>query len=370
MVSPGALSSGTGVGGALGLIRTVSPVLSSLVESFELETLVPNLTPLGDDGFWRWSDVPYRTRGAQARATGGTTSIGRSTDPKHMLDVYVPSAPFPRPLLPTLMFWHGGGWQRGDKEHRFNTYGNVGIAAARAGYVGIVANYRLSPHVTHPEHVRDVAAAIKWARDNVRTFGGNGKDLFLCGHSAGAHLAALAACQPRWLAEAGMEEPLESVVSGVIGLCGVYNLPRLANTPLSPYLVEPAFGADPAHWRQASVTHQCGPASPLRQVPLLLVNAAEDFNLEQDAEELECRLRLPDEPSYDAGDEAADFAAARPDPGSPRQTIERHVVAPSNHVTLIGAVGQPEDHTTELIVDFIERHRRTPRSASMAVQPK
>ena len=45
------------------------------------------------------------------------------------------------------MFVHGGAWQRGDKQHLLNTYGNFGIACARAGAVGVVINYRLAPEV-------------------------------------------------------------------------------------------------------------------------------------------------------------------------------------------------------------------------------
>ena len=41
----------------------------------------------------------------------------------------------------------GGGWQRGDKNYRFNTYGNVGVALAKAGYCCFVMNYRLWPEV-------------------------------------------------------------------------------------------------------------------------------------------------------------------------------------------------------------------------------
>ena len=32
---------------------------------------------------------------------------------------------------------------------------------------------------------------------NIHQYGGDGANLFLCGHSAGAHLAMLAAAQPR-----------------------------------------------------------------------------------------------------------------------------------------------------------------------------
>jgi acetyl esterase/lipase len=74
-------------------------------------------------------------------------------------DIYVSATGFPRPLQPVLLFVHGGGWVRGDRQHDAmpGVYDNVGAAAAKAGVVGVVISYRLSPGVRHPEHTRDVA---------------------------------------------------------------------------------------------------------------------------------------------------------------------------------------------------------------------
>ncbi|CAM9494985.1 unnamed protein product, partial [Ectocarpus fasciculatus] len=85
---------------------------------------------------------------------------GDACDEKHRLDVYIPSAPFPRPLSRTCLFVHGGSWQRGDRRHPAvpdQFYGNVGRAFAAKGLVGLVMSYRLAPEVQHPEQVRDVA---------------------------------------------------------------------------------------------------------------------------------------------------------------------------------------------------------------------
>ena len=63
----------------------------------------------------------------------------------------MPKGSFPRPLAPVVVFVHGGGWVRGDKARLFHLYSNVGIAMAKAGFVGVVMNYRLHPEV-HPDH--------------------------------------------------------------------------------------------------------------------------------------------------------------------------------------------------------------------------
>ena len=54
-------------------------------------------------------------------------------------------------------------------------------------------------------------------------------------------------CADRWLEQVGLHP---SWLRGIIGISGVYNLVRLAQTPLGPYLVEPAFGEDPEAWRE------------------------------------------------------------------------------------------------------------------------
>ena len=50
----------------------------------------------------------------------------------------------------------------------------------------------------------DVARAVRWARDNASRLGSDPSRLLLCGHSAGAHLAAIVATDPRFLEAVGM----------------------------------------------------------------------------------------------------------------------------------------------------------------------
>ena len=92
-------------------------------------------------GVYSWRNIPYVTAGNRS---------GPDAEPAHekqQLDVYIPAAPFPRKPLPVALFVHGGAWQRGDRQSRLNTYGNVGIGCARAGIVGVVMSYRLAPEV-------------------------------------------------------------------------------------------------------------------------------------------------------------------------------------------------------------------------------
>src|SRR5262245_62590551 len=77
---------------------------------------------------------------------------------KHKLDLYLPKG---HKDYPVLFFVHGGAWAHGDK-NTFGLYGLLGAAYARLGIGVVVTNYRLSPEVKHPEHVKDVARAFAW----------------------------------------------------------------------------------------------------------------------------------------------------------------------------------------------------------------
>jgi acetyl esterase/lipase len=148
------------------------------------------------------------------------SNIAYGPDPQHRLDVYVPSRPAdaPRPLV---VFWHGGRWRYGDKaDYRF-----VGAALAESGYVAAVANYRHYPQVKMPGFMEDAARAAQWATAHGGEYGGDPQRFFLMGHSAGAHLAALLALDPRYFAATGRPTPR---IAGVIGLSGPYDfLPLL-----------------------------------------------------------------------------------------------------------------------------------------------
>lgn len=162
---------------------------------------------------------------------------------------------------PIVVFVHGGGWSIGDK-----ALVNVKPAwAARNGWILVSVNYRLSPAVEHPEHARDVAAAVAWVRANAEAFGGDPDRIALMGHSAGAHLAAIVACEESLLGEVGMSP---DQLAGVVLLDGAgYNLPRRMSTlPATGRLHDMyhgAFGADPDLWERASPTLQARPGDDL-----------------------------------------------------------------------------------------------------------
>ncbi|HEY6620040.1 MAG TPA: alpha/beta hydrolase [Steroidobacteraceae bacterium] len=147
-------------------------------------------------------------------------NIAYGREPQQRLDVYVPERAAAE-LRPVVVFWHGGRWREGDKaDYRF-----VGAALAEAGYVALVANYRHYPQVKMPGYMRDAALAAQFAAAHANEYGGAQERLYLMGHSAGAHLAALVTLDPGYFAATGQAAP---AIAGVIGLSGPYDfLPLL-----------------------------------------------------------------------------------------------------------------------------------------------
>jgi acetyl esterase/lipase len=141
------------------------------------------------------------TRGLSVRA-----DIAYGPLPEQRLDVFAPEGVAVD--APVIVFFHGGGWSIGDKDE----YGFVADAFKRAGYVVVVPRYRLSPGVAFPAFVEDAAAAVVWVAANLPR-----RPLFLMGHSAGAHIAALLNLDERYLAGRGVR------IAGTVGLSGPYD---------------------------------------------------------------------------------------------------------------------------------------------------
>jgi acetyl esterase/lipase len=195
------------------------------------------------------SDLAFTLANLPARSGRFTrrADLAYGQDPRQQLDVYAPTAARDAPVI---VFWYGGAWTRGNRAD----YSFVGAALADAGFVTVLADYRLYPQVKFPQFLQDGAAAVQWVGAHAADYGGDPRRLFLAGHSAGAHLAAMLAVQPRWLERAGADP---RAIRGLIGLSGPYAL-----APNSAVL-NAIFAAPfvPADWQPAGlVTAQAPPA--------------------------------------------------------------------------------------------------------------
>ncbi len=166
------------------------------------------------------------------------------SNPRGQLDIYSPAKkdkPFP-----VLVHIHGGGWRRGDKKITKAT----GMFYASKGILFIAPNYRLSPKDIHPTHVEDCATALAWVFNHVAELDGDRNRIFLSGHSAGAHLAALLGTNQKYLQKHNIKT---SDLSGVIPVDSAsFNLLSNDNEKLVKRLIKQAFGSDEQALKEAS----------------------------------------------------------------------------------------------------------------------
>lgn len=121
----------------------------------------------------------------------------------------------------TLLWIHGGYWQAFYKED----FSYVAPPLLRLGLRVAVMSYDLAPAVGLRQIVRQARRAASFVS---RHFAG---PLYVAGHSAGGHLAAMIHCA-EWEAE-GVEMPR---LSGGIGISGVYDLRPLRHTEVQEAL--------------------------------------------------------------------------------------------------------------------------------------
>lgn len=180
---------------------------------------------------------------------------------RHSLDLFVPKD---KKDFPVVLFIHGGAWKHGSKDDFFGLYGDFGKMCARHGCGAVVANYRLSPTIQHPEHVKDVARAFAWTHKNIAKYNGNPDQLFVCGHSAGGHLVALLATDDKYLKAEGLEL---SSIKGAIPMSGVYRIPDKS------IFFDTAFGKEKEARKDASPLLHTRAGLP----PFLIIYAENDL---------------------------------------------------------------------------------------------
>ncbi len=205
----------------------------------------------------------------------GTPAVGIAygTDERQKLDIYVPTAKAGKPY-PVLVFFHGGAWRDGDREG----YGFLGRAFAARGIVTVVADYRKAPKHRFPSFVEDTASAIAWVNANIGKHQGDAKQLFIMGHSAGAHLIMMAALDKQWLAAKGLEP---AIIKGAIGLAGGYDF-----LPLTTDSSKIALGAWPDLTETQPITYVRADAPPL----LLMTGDADTVVRPRNSKSLQAKM--------------------------------------------------------------------------------
>ncbi len=242
-------------------------------------------------------------------------------DASRRLDVYAPADGKDHPVL---VWIHGGGWRQGDKsgvQHKPQAF--VG-----KGFVFVSVNYRFVPQVTLKEMTGDIAKAIKWVHDNAREYGGSPDSIFVAGHSAGAHLAALVCTDDRYL----KAETLSlSNIKGCIPVdTAAYDIPNKVKNAglLRTNMNASPFGDNEADQKQLSpVTH----VAKDKGIPPFLI------------------LHVADRP--DSRAQSQDFAKALVDAGVQAKVVPGEG---KNHGTINRDLGLPNDGPTKAVFEFLD----------------
>lgn len=247
----------------------------------------------------------YVQESARARAElPRRLDLAYGPGPAETLDVFWPPGPAAEPALaPVQVFIHGGYWQRLDK----SDFSYVARAFGPAGAVTVVINYALIPTVDMDALVQQCRVAIAWVHANAVSFGGDPEQIFVSGHSAGGHLAAMLMATD-WPAFGGL--PADVIKAGC-GLSGLYDL-----EPIRLCYLNQVLGLDAEAARRNSPVHRV----PTRSGPLLLavggLEGPEYHRQTDDLAEAWRRRGLPCEVLDLAGHDHFTIAAELADPRS------------------------------------------------------
>lgn len=186
------------------------------------------------------------------------------------LDVYRPTGR--RGPVPTVLFFHGGGWVRGNKEgpvlHIF--------PYLQMGWAVVNVEYRVASTSLAPAAVEDGRCALRWVFQNAGTFGFDTTRIVTTGHSAGGHLALTTAMLPE---SAGLDRRCpgdqQLRVAAVVNWYGITDVNDLLEGPNREAFAVAWLGAQPereATARRVSPLHYVREGVP----PILSIHGDAD----------------------------------------------------------------------------------------------
>jgi len=155
---------------------------------------------------------------------------GPSEDEK--LDIF----PTDKPNAPVVVFIHGGAWTRQSKEAV--SYAAKAFVDAGAHYVAV--NFGLVPAVTLDEQVRQARASIAWVYRNCAEFGTDPEQLYVVGHSSGAHVTGMIIVTD-W--DTAYDLP-RNIIKGAMSYSGMYELEPVRLSSRNEYMQLDAAAVD------------------------------------------------------------------------------------------------------------------------------
>ena len=193
------------------------------------------------------------------------SSVAYGDLPRQKLDIYIPNesssanSASNTTARKVVMFFYGGSWDSGNRaDYKF-----VGEALASQGVIVVIPDYRVYPDVLFPAFMVDPALAARWVKDNIQKYQGDTQQVFLAGHSAGAHIAVMLGLNAEYLAKQSLK-PNDFV--GIVGLAGPYDF-----LPLKSERLKTIFGSESEQWKSQPINFVDG-----KNPPMLLVVGTKD----------------------------------------------------------------------------------------------
>ncbi len=227
-------------------------------------------------------------------------------------------------LSEVFLFIHGGIWNSGKRD----LYSFIGNGFANKGVVAVIINYPLSPQANYDDMARAVASSIKWVRDNIRLYGGDPEKIYIGGHSAGGHLAALIAVQDKYFSELGMKNPVRGAI--LIDAAGVDMYDYLkGNSFPENHTYYKTFTHDQSEWKKGSPIYQLHKDMP----PMMVYVGGKTipFIAEGNDKFIKALKNQGDEPEY-------------------------HVLKKKKHVAMITQFFNLSNPCYDEIISFMRRH--------------
>jgi arylformamidase len=183
----------------------------------------------------RWEDT---SREAQKKFKG-VHDIAYGDHERERLDIY----PSSRKNAKTLVFIHGGYWQKFDK----TLFQFVAEAFLPYEFTVVLITYPLTPLVSLDTIVASCKKAVRWIHANIHQYNGDQDELYVAGHSAGGHLATM-------LISAGWQHsstPFHTgLVKGVCAMSGLFDLEPIRLSEINEVIKldeQAASGNSPVH---------------------------------------------------------------------------------------------------------------------------
>lgn len=165
--------------------------------------------------FERW-----KQKSVQAREQFGMREdVAYGTGDRETLDIF----PAQTSNAPVVVFLHGGYWQALDKTY----FSFIAPPLLQQGHTVAVVNYPLCPAAKLSAVVTSLRWALIYLLRNLHRFNGDAGRIYLVGHSAGGHLAAMLLATHWDVLDSALNS---SIVQHAVCISGLFELEPLRHT--------------------------------------------------------------------------------------------------------------------------------------------